>query len=397
MKKTARESTKIIHSYRNPSEQSGVVNTPLYQSSTIIFDKYQDLLDKESENNNANIAKLKYGRYGSKTNFTLENSLADIEGGYGAIVTSCGMSAISTAILSYIEGGDHILVSDNCYYPIRHIASNFLSKFGVSVTYFDPDIGSDIKKLIQKNTKLIFLESPGSLTFEISDVKAITEVTKKYNIKSILDNSWSSGIYYKSFENNIDISIIAATKYINGHSDVMIGAIIAKSQEDYNKIHETYRTIGTAVSPFSAYLTLRGIRTMKVRLKESQKSATQIANWLEKRPEISEVFYPVIQSNKYHEIWKRDFSGAPGLFTIQLDKKYSVEQLSKFYDNLDYFGMGYSWGGYESLILPFNLAGARSVTANKYEDKSLARINIGLEDIEDLKEDLEEGLKRLSD
>lgn len=395
MKKTARESTKIIHSYRNPSEQSGVVNTPLYQSSTIIFDKYQDLLSKEQENEDANIAKLKYGRYGSKTNFTLEQSIADLECGFGAIITSCGMSAISTAILSYVVSGDHILISDNCYYPIRHIASNFLDKFGVEVTYFDADIGDDIKKLIQKNTKLIFLESPGSLTFEIADVKKITEVTKKYNIKSILDNSWSSAIYYKAFENNIDISILAATKYINGHSDVMIGAIVAKNQEDYNKIHQTYRTIGTAVSPFSAFLTLRGMRTMKVRMDQSQKSALQISKWLETLPQISKVFYPALESSEYNSIWQKDFTGAPGLFTIQLDKKYSIEELSKFYDNLNYFGMGYSWGGYESLILPFSLSGARSVTKDKYGDKSLARINIGLEDVEDLTEDLEEGLKRL--
>ncbi len=396
MKREAREATRIIHSYRNPSEQSGVVNTPLYQSSTIIFDTYQDLLDKESENEDANITKLKYGRYGGKTNFTLENSLAEIENGFGAIITSCGMAAISTTILSYIEQGDHILLSDNCYYPIRHIVSSFLKNFGIEVTYFDADIGIDIEKLIQKNTKLIFLESPGSLTFEIADIKVITAITKKYNIKSILDNSWSSGIYYKAFENNVDISILAVTKYINGHSDVMIGAVIAKEQEDYNRIHATYRTLGTAVSPFSAYLTLRGMRTMKVRMKESQNSALEIAKWLESMPQLSKVFYPALESNEYHDIWKRDFTGAAGLFTIQFDKKYSAQKLSTFYDNLNYFGMGYSWGGYESLILPFGLDGARSVTKNKYQDRSFARINIGLEDVEDLKEDLEEGLKRLS-
>jgi|DEB0MinimDraft_10_1074344.scaffolds.fasta_scaffold18847_1 cystathionine beta-lyase len=395
MKDTAKEATKLIHSFRDPSQQSGVVNTPLYQSSTIIFDKYQDLLDKERENENANIAKLKYGRYGSKTNFTLENSIAQMENGFGSIITSCGMSAISTAILSYVNQGDHILVSDNCYYPIRQIASEFLAKFGITVTYFDNDIASDIEKLIQKNTKLIFLESPGSQTFEIADIKAITEVTKKYNIKSILDNSWSSGVYFKSFENNIDISILAATKYINGHSDVMIGAIITKNEEDYNKIHATYRILGTSIAPFSAFMTLRGMRTLNIRMKEAEKSALKIAKWLETLPQISKVFYPALESNKYHDIWKRDFSGAAGIFSIQLDKKYSIEKLSKFYDNLNYFGMGYSWGGYESLILPFSLDGARTITKDQYEDKSLARINIGLEDVDDLKEDLEEGLKRL--
>lgn len=395
MKDTAKEATKLIHSFRDPSQQSGVVNTPLYQSSTIIFDKYQDLLDKERENENANIAKLKYGRYGSKTNFTLENSIAQMENGFGAIITSCGMSAISTTILSYVNQGDHILVSDNCYYPIRQIASEFLAKFGITVTYFDNDIASDIEKLIQKNTKLIFLESPGSQTFEIADIKAITEVTKKYNIKSILDNSWSSGVYFKSFENNIDISILAATKYINGHSDVMIGAIITKNEEDYNKIHATYRILGTSIAPFSAFMTLRGMRTLNIRMKEAEKSALKIAKWLETLPQISKVFYPALESNKYHDIWKRDFSGAAGIFSIQLDKKYSIEKLSKFYDNLNYFGMGYSWGGYESLILPFSLDGARTITKDQYEDKSLARINIGLEDVDDLKEDLEEGLKRL--
>jgi cystathionine beta-lyase len=395
MKNPTKESTKIIHSHRNPSEQYGVVNTPLYQTSTVIFDKYQDLLDKESEDENANIIKLKYGRYGSKTNFTLEDSLAEIENGFGSIITSCGIAAISTAIFSYVKAGDHILISDNCYYPIRGFADNILKKFGVETTYFSPNINSDIEKLIKKNTKAILFESPGSLTFEISDIKLISEITKKHNIKSILDNSWSSGIYYKSFENNIDISIISATKYLNGHSDVMIGAIIAKTEEDYNKIHAFYRLLGTSSAPFSAYMTLRGMKTLKIRLKESYQSAIKIAKWLEKQPQISKVLYPALESSEYYDLWKRDFTGAAGLFSIIFDKKYSTKQLSNMLDNLDYFSMGYSWGGYESLILPFDLTGSRSVTAFNYPDKSFARISIGLEDVEDLKEDLEMGLKKL--
>lgn len=397
MVKKINEATRVIHAGRNPQEQGWMVNPPIHQTSTIVFPTLKDLHYAESgysSNDDVRPYELKYGRYGTQTNFSLEKAIADIDGGFNSFITSSGAAAISTALTAFLKQGDHMLLVDSAYSPTRGLADKFLKKFGVETTYYDPLIGGDIEKLIQKNTKVIFMESPGSLTYEVQDVAAICEVAKKHEIVTIIDNSWASGIYFKPLEHGVDVVVTALTKYINGHSDVIMGAITIQKKH-YHVMYEAFRYMATSAAPFSAYLVQRGMRTVKIRMDHGFKSALEIAKWLETRPEVSKVFYPALESDAGHELWKRDFTGAPGLFTIALDKKYSNEALANMVDNLHYYGMGYSWGGYESLILPINVGGVRSATKWDYEDRTCLRINIGLEDVQDLKDDLEAGLERL--
>ncbi len=398
MKKKAGQGTQVVHLARNPKEQGWMVNPPIYQTSTIVFPKIKDLLYAErgySDNDKVKPYELKYGRYGTQSNFSLEKAIAELENGYNSFVTSSGAAAINTALIAFLGQGDHMLLVDNTYSPTRAFADKFLKKFGIETTYYDPKIGSDIKSLIQKNTKVIFMESPGSLSFEVQDVKAICKVAKSHNVVTILDNSWGSGIYYKPLNHGVDVSVMATTKYINGHSDVMMGAITIKKKH-FRVMYEAFRYMAVTAAPFSCYLTQRGLRTSKLRMDYCYKTALELAKWLEQKPEVHKVLYPALESSEDYKLWKRDFTGAAGLFTIVLNKKYSNEALSRMIDNLHYYGVGYSWGGYESLILPCNISQVRSTVKWPYGDKTCLRINVGLEDLEDLKEDLDEGFKRLT-
>lgn len=397
MSKKMSEATRIVHAGRHPEEQGWMVNPPIYQTSTIVFPKFEDLLHAERGYSNNDLVEpyeLKYGRYGTQTNFALERAIAEIDGGYNSFVTSSGAAAINTALVAFLGKGDHMLLVDNVYSPTRGFADKFLTKFGIETTYYDPSLGEDIEDLIQENTKVIFMESPGSLTFEVQDIPAICKVAKKHNIKTIVDNSWASGIYFKPLEHGADVVVTAVTKYINGHSDVMMGAITIR-KELFLVMYEAFRYMAVTAAPMSSYLAQRGLRTMKVRMDHCYQSALEVARWLEKRPEVEKIFYPALESDPGHELWKRDFTGAAGIFTIMLDKKYSKEALSNMLDNLSYYGMGYSWGGYESLILPINVEGVRTATKWPHGDKICLRISIGLEDVEDLKSDLAAGFERL--
>ena len=248
--------------------------------------------------------------------------------------------------------------------------------------------------MIQPNTKVIFLESPGSQTFEICDTSAICEIAKKHNIITILDNSWASGIYFKPFDHGVDVSVMALTKYINGHSDIMMGSITVQ-EKHFRVMYEAFRYMAPTAAPYSSYMVQRGFRTSKLRIDHCFKSAVDVATWLSNRPEVETVLYPALASDSNHQLWQRDFTGAAGLFSIVLDRKYSNESLARMVDKLQFFGMGYSWGGYESLILPFDATSIRTATKFNYSGKTCLRINIGLEDIADLKDDLELGFKRL--
>lgn len=391
--------TKIVHASRNPSEQGTMVNPPIYQTSTIVFDKLQDLREVEKGYVDDNLLKpyqLKYGRYGTQTNFALEKAIAQIEGGYCSFITPSGVAAINTALMAFLQKGDHILIADNAYSPTREFADGFLDKLGISASYYKPDAnGADLENLITENTKVIFLESPGSLSFEIQDFDSIVKIAKKHNIITILDNSWASGIYFKAFEHDIDVTIMALTKYINGHSDVMMGSITIKDEKHFKAMHESFKFMCTCAAPFNAYLVQRGLRTAKLRMDHSYKNAVELASFLEKRSEVVKVLYPALPSDENHQLWQKYFTGAAGLFSIILDKKYSDKALANMVDNLDLYAMGYSWGGFESLILPFNASSIRSASKWQYDDKTCLRINVGLEDIEDLKADLAAGLGRL--
>jgi cystathionine beta-lyase len=397
MDKKMHEATRIVHAGRDPKEQGWMVNPPIYQSSTIVFPTLKDLIYAERGYSNNDLVEpyeLKYGRYGTQTNFALEKAIAEIDGGYNSFVTSSGAAAINTALIAFLKQGDHMLLVDNVYSPTRSFADKFLKKLGIETTYYDPKIGEDIKKLIKKNTKVIFLESPGSLSFEIQDVPAICKVAKKMGVVTIIDNSWASGIYFKPLEHGVDVIVSALTKYINGHSDMMMGAITVQ-EKHFRVMYEAFRYMAVTATPFSSYMVQRGMRTTKIRMDHCFKSALELAQWLEARPEVEKVLYPALESDENHKLWKRDFTGAAGLFTIILDRKYSNESLARMVDKLHYYAMGYSWGGYESLILPIDPSGVRSITKWAYSNKTCLRINVGLEDIQDLKDDLEAGFKRL--
>jgi cystathionine beta-lyase len=397
MDKKMHEATRIVHAGRDPKEQGWMVNPPIYQSSTIVFPTLKDLIYAERGYSNNDLVEpyeLKYGRYGTQTNFALERAIAEIDGGYNSFVTASGAAAINTALVAFLKQGDHMLLVDNVYSPTRSFADKFLKKLGIETTYYDPKIDEDIKKLIKKNTKVIFLESPGSLSFEIQDVPAICKVAKKMGIVTIVDNSWASGIYFKPLEHGADVVVTALTKYINGHSDTMMGAITVQ-EKHFRVMYEAFRYMAVTAAPFSSYMVQRGMRTTKIRMDHCFKSALELAQWLEARPEVEKVLYPALESDENHKLWKRDFTGAAGLFTIILDRKYSNESLARMVDKLHYYAMGYSWGGYESLILPIDPSGVRSITKWAYSNKTCLRINVGLEDIQDLKDDLEAGFKRL--
>lgn len=391
------ESTKLVHAARDTNKQGWMVNPPIYQTSTIVFPTYKDLRHAErgySDNDLVKPYELKYGRYGTQTNFTLEQAIAEIENGYNTFITSSGAAAINTALIAFLGKGDHLLMVDNVYSPTRGFCDKFLKKFGIETTYYDPKIGSDIKKLIKKNTKVIFMESPGSLTFEMQDIPAICQVAKEHDVVTIVDNTWASGIYFKPLNRGADISLNALTKYINGHSDVMMGAITLKKRH-FKIMYEAFRYMAVSAAPNSAYLVQRGLRTAKIRMDHAYKSALELAKWLETKEEVHRVLYPALESHEDHQLFKRDYKGAAALFSIILNTKYSNEAIANMVDHLKFFGMGYSWGGYESLILPVDVCGIRTTTKWPYGNKNILRISVGLEDVADLQADLDEGFARL--
>jgi cystathionine beta-lyase len=393
-----KEATLIIHAGRNPKEQGCMVNPPIYQSSTIAFPTLEALIHAERGYANNDLVKpyeLKYGRYGTQTNFALEKAIAELDRGYNSFVTSSGAAAVNTALMAFLKMGDHLLLVDSVYSPTRGFASKFLKKLGIETTYYDPLISAaGLEKLIQKNTKVIFFESPGSLSYEVQDIDALCKIAKKHKITTIIDNSWASGICFKPLDHGVDVVVTAVTKYINGHSDVMMGAITVQ-KKDFLAMYDAFRYMAVNAAPFSSYMAQRGLRTAKIRMEHCAKAALDLASWLEKRPEVLKVLYPALPSDSNHKMWKKYFSGAAGLFTVVLKKKYPTEQLAKMLDKLHLFTMGYSWGGYESLIIPVDATSVRTATKWPYSDKTCLRISVGLEDLIDLKADLEEGFKRL--
>lgn len=370
-----------------PTPHSGVVNFPPHRASTILYPTLAELRSAES----AAIPGATYGRYGTPSTNVLEETLAKLEGADHAIVTASGMSAIVTALLTYLESGDHLLMVDNAYGPTRRFCDHTLKRAGVETTYYDPTIGSDIESLIQDNTKVIYIESPGSFTFEVQDVPAISKVAHAKNITVIGDNTWGTLLYYKPFELGIDVSIHSVTKYIAGHSDLVMGCISC-NKDRYSDLLLNYRALGASPTGDNCYLALRGLRTMEVRMERQFKNALQIAGWLKEHPAVEEVLYPALPGAPGHDLWKRDFTGGASLFSIAM-KGGNGKSMAAMVDNMKLFGMGYSWGGFESLIMPSNIEKSRSATKWPYSGPAI-RLHIGLENPEDLIKDLEAGLER---
>jgi cystathionine beta-lyase len=379
-----KDETRLAHAGRDPSRQHGFVNTPIYRGSTVIFPTVAAL--------EANDQDFTYGRLGTPTVRALEEAIAEIEGGHRTLLAPSGLSAITTSLLAFVQAGDEILVVDNVYRPARRFCDNVLKRLGVTTIYYDPLIGEDIGRLITEKTRVVFTESPGSQTFEVQDLPAIAKAAHAAGAVVILDNTWATPLYFKPFTHGADVSIQAATKYICGHADIMLGSITT-TETTLAAVTKTHEDLGLCVGPEDVYLGLRGLRSLAVRLAHHQRSALELARWLAARPEVARVIHPALPSDPGHTLWKRDFTGATGLFSIVL-KPVAHERVAAMLDGLSLFGMGYSWGGFESLILPFDPTDYRTATTWKAEGPAL-RLHVGLEDIEDLKADLDAGFARL--
>lgn len=364
----------------------GIVNQPPHRASTILFPNMAALEAAE----NSEIPGVTYGRYGTPSSQALEAAIAALEGADHAIVTASGLSAIVAALTACLKSGDHLLMVDSAYGPTRRFCERVLKNFGVETTFYDPLIGADIAKLIKDNTKVVYVESPGSLTFEVQDVPAIIKAAHARGALVIGDNTWGTPLYFRPFEMGMDISIHSVTKYIAGHSDLVMGSIACKKPL-YKQLLMTYRALGASPSGDNCYLAQRGMRTMGVRMKQQMENALVVAKWLKTRPEVEEVLYPALPGAPGHELWKRDFTGGASLFAFSL--KGNKAQMAAFVDDLDLFGLGYSWGGFESLVMPNNLSG-RTVAKWPYEGIGI-RLHIGLEHPDDLIKDLEKGFARM--
>lgn len=385
--KDLKPETRLVVAGRNSAENHGFVNPPVIHASTVLYPNAADMV--------AHRARYQYGRRGTPTSEALEDALRAIEGPgcAGVSLLPSGAAAVSVALLAIVSAGDHILITDSVYRPTRGFADTILKKLGVETTYYDPLIGGGIAALIRPNTRVVFVEAPGSQSFEMQDIPAIAQAAHAKNVLVLMDNTWGTPLYFRAFEKGVDISIQAGTKYIGGHSDLMLGAISA-NEATYPKVKETVASLGLCVGPDDMYLALRGLRTLAVRLDRHQKSAIEIARWLAARPEVLKVMHPALESDPGHAIWKRDFLGACGLFSVVL-KPVPEGAVHGFLNSLQLFGMGYSWGGYESLVILFDCAGYR--TATKWNPGGPAlRFHIGLEDTGDLIADLERGFSALS-
>ena len=374
--------TRLVTSGRDTKAQKGFVNPPVFHGSTVLYPTAEDL--------HAHRGEFTYGRHGSPTTKAFQETLMALEGLQcaGVGIVPSGLSAISTTLLSVLKTGDHILVCDNVYRPSRNFCNGMLTRYGVETTYFDPMIGAAIDKLFKPNTRAVLVEAPGSQSFEMPDIRAIAEVAHARGALVIDDNTWATPLYHRSLDQGVDISMQAATKYIGGHSDIMFGTISANART-WPILAENIRLLGVCAGPDDVYLALRGMRTLSVRLAQHYRSGLEMARWLAARPEVARVLHPALESHPGHAIWKRDFTGASGLFSIVL-KPASPPAVDALLDTVKLFGMGYSWGGFESLVIPFDCDDYRTATKWSPGGPTL-RLHIGLENVDDLKADLERG------
>jgi cystathionine beta-lyase len=385
--------TQALHAGRDPDANHGVVNPPVYHCSTVIFKSVDELLETRRDRASGAFVGFTYGREGTATTRAFEDAVTQLEGGYRGVVTSCGLGAICASLTAFLSAGDHLLIVDSLYGPARDFCESILKKFGVEITYYTPDIGAGIEALFQPNTKVVYLESPGSLTFEITDVPAITKLCRARGITTIMDNTWSSPVCFKPLSHGVDVSINAATKYISGHSDLMLGIAVC-TEEAFIQVKKTASQSGHCGGPDDIYMALRGLRTLPLRMKRHQASALRIAQWLQQRPEVARVMYPALPSDPSHELWKRDFTGASGLFGVVFNACTDT-QFAAMLDHMNLFRLGYSWGGYESLCVPTYPGTLRSAKAWKAPGPSL-RLHVGLENPDDLIADLERGFTRMA-
>ncbi len=374
--------TIVVSAGRMTAEHFGAVNTPVYRTSTILHPSVESLKGEKQP--------YKYGRRGTPSSRSFESAIEQLEGGARCVALPSGLNAIATAILSVCSAGDHLLMTDSCYGPTRLFCDKTLKRFGVETTYYDPLIGDGIAALIRDNTRAIYCESPGSLTFEIQDIPAISKAAHARGVSVLMDNTWATPVFFRPLDHGVDLSIMSGTKYIGGHADVMVGTITA-NESHKKRLEDFYGDTGLFLGGDDTYLSLRGVRTLAVRLKRHEESAMKIARWLQHRDEVERVLHPALQSDPGHTIWKRDYKGSSGLFGVEL-KRVSDKAMSAFFNGFEHFGLGYSWGGFESLVIPSDF----KRTARKFDHEGpIIRFHAGLEDADDLIADIDAAFARM--
>lgn len=395
MKDAMKLETHLIVAGRDKRYTQGAVNPVIQRASSLVFDTVKD--KKFATANRAN-GELFYGRRGTYTHFAFQKAMSELEGGVGCALYPCGAAAVTNAILAFVQSGDHILMTGAAYEPTQDFCNKILSKFNVETTYYDPLIGAGIVDLLRPETKVVFLESPSSITMEVQDVPGMVKAIRAVNpeIVIMIDNTWAAGILFKALDFGVDISIQAGTKYLIGHSDAMVGTAVSNAR-CWDQLRENAYLMGQMVDADTAYMTSRGLRTLGVRLRQHHESSLKIAEWLTAHPQVARVNHPALPGSKGHEFWKRDFTGSSGLFSFVLNKKLNNDELSAYLDHFSLFSMAYSWGGFESLILanqPEQIAEIRPEGGVDFSG-TLIRLHIGLENVDDLIADLAAGFSRL--
>jgi cystathionine beta-lyase len=382
-----RPATRLVTGGRDPFAQHGYINPPVYHASTLLYRSAEDYLARRG--------RYQYGRRGTPTSEALAGAIAELEGPAcaGVALLPSGLAACSIALMAMLKAGDHVLVTDNVYQPTRIFCDGTLTRQGVSTTYYDPLIGSGIASLFKPNTRAVYLESPGSLSFEIQDVPAIAAAAHAHGAAVLMDNTWASPVYFQPLEKGVDLAIQSGSKYIGGHSDLMLGTISA-NRTTWPQLIKTVHAMGLCVGPDDMYLGLRGLRTLGVRLAQHYAAGLSIARWIEARPEVLRVLHPALERHPGHAIWQRDYTGASGLFSVVF-RPMSQAAVFAFVDALSLFGIGASWGGYESLIIPFDCKAVRTATQWAPGGPTV-RLHIGLEALDDLIADLERGFAAMA-
>lgn len=382
-------STKLIHSDAKVPEGFRSLSTPVHRGSTVLFSNAAAVRDEWDQYEFG----YSYGLYGTPTVLELAERICELEHGYRTLLTPGGQCAISFINFALLKAGDHILVPHSIYAPNRLFANEVLQRFGVEVTFYDPNLGPGIEALLRPNTRLIWAESPGSVTLEVQDIPAMCKVAHRAGAMVVLDNTWSAGILFDAFEHGVDVTMQALTKYVGGHSDLLLGSVTARDKQIFDRLGAAQQLIGTAVSPDDASLALRGLKTLAVRLRAIGAAALDLAQWLAERPEIERILHPALASCPGHELWKRDFTGSSGVFSIVFRKEFSKKQVLSFVDALELFEIGYSWAGVTSLAVAYDFHGNNNRPDYGHR---IVRLNIGLEDTEDLREDLSHALEVLN-
>jgi cystathionine beta-lyase len=380
--------TKLIHSDVRVPEGFKSLATPVYRGSTVLFDDAAAVNDKWDQYE----VGYTYGLYGTPTVLELAGKICELEGGYRTLITPGGQAAISLINLALLKAGDHILLPESVYTPSRKFASRMLRGFGVEVGFYPPGVGTGIRDLLRKNTRLVWCESPGSITMEVENVPAIAEAAHDAAASVALDNTWAAGVYFDAFAHGVDVTMQAVTKYIGGHSDLLLGSVTVKEEAIWQKLGAAQQLVGIAASPDDCSLALRGMKTMAVRLKAIEAGALEIARWMAARSEIETVLHPALESCPGHALWKRDFTGSAGVFSVVFAKSFTKEQVLRFVNSLQLFKIGYSWGGVTSLAVAYDFGGSKGRPDYGHR---IVRLSVGLEDVEDLKRDLELGLEKM--